>query len=68
MYLRLGRDSASFIKESLQKEVIAVLTTDLNGILEGGEAMMCRGSGREYCRLRPLTWVNQEFLMLLWRT
>ena len=26
------------------------------------------GSGREHCWLRSLTWVNQEFLMLWWRT
>ena len=48
MYLRLGRDSASAISESLQKEVMAVFTSDLNDFFGGGEIMICRGSGREY--------------------
>ena len=68
MYRRLVRGSASAIKEILQKEEMAALTSDLNAFLVGGEIMVWRGSGREYFWLRSLTWVNQEFLMLWWRT
>ena len=46
---------------------MAVLTSDLNALFSGGEIMICSGSGRLYCWLRSLTWVNQEFLMLWWR-
>ena len=67
MYLRLVRDSASTSKECLQKEVMAALTSNLKAFLGGGEIMVCRGSGREYCWLRSLTRVNHEFLMLWWR-
>ena len=48
MYLKLVRDSASAIKEILQKEDIAALTSDLNFFFGGGAVMVWRGSGREY--------------------
>ena len=55
MYLRLDRDSASSIRDFLQKEVMAVLTSNLKVFFGGGEIMIWRGSGREYCWLRTLT-------------
>ena len=54
--------SASAIKESLQKDEMAVLTSFLNDNFGGGAIMIWRGSEREYYCLRSLTWVNQEFL------
>ena len=68
MYLRLVKDSASAIREVLQKEQMAALTSSLYAFFGGGEIRVWRGSGREYCWLISLTWVNQEFLMLWWRT
>ena len=68
MYLRLVRDPASTIREFLQKEMMAAFTSRLKVLFGGGEIMVWRGSGREYCWLRTLTWVNQEFLQLWWRT
>ena len=55
IYLRLGRDSASTKRELLQKEVMAVLTSDFKAFFGGGEIMIWRGSGREYCWERSLT-------------
>ena len=54
----LVRGSASAIRVALQKEVMTVLTTNLKDLFRGGEIMIWMGSGREYCCLRSLTWVN----------
>ena len=67
MYRRLVSGSASAIRDALQNEMIAALTSALKDFLGGGEIMIWMGSGREYCWLRFLSWVNHEFFRLWWR-